>query len=251
MSLPRLSHRSREDTLPCQDACLGSSQATTYPCSPDRWGATVDDLDVVAFLDESRKPIRDPQSGRPVASELHYAVAAAMLFRGDLESLRADLVSIARNVGGSLHYADLGPGRRIAALTALGELDGWEGLIYETAVPLSHRIPERRTRARLLGVAFPDLLNRHEVHTITLETRASPQRGFSQLDQHDHSTWQSLVDQGLVPRRRVLTHGDKSEPLLWVADLMAGARTDHLCAVNRGNYAIISHRVTASTPVAG
>ena len=107
-------------------------------------GAKVDDLDVVAFLDESRKPMRDPQSGRPVASELHYAVAAALLLRGDLESLRADLVSIAHNVGGSLHYADLGRERRIAALTALGELDGWEGLIYETAAPLSHRIPERR-----------------------------------------------------------------------------------------------------------
>lgn len=211
----------------------------------------MDDLDVVAYLDESRKPGRDPKSGRVRSSGLHYAVAAAMVFHGDVTSISANLSALAMDVGRKLHYADLGPERQVEVLREMAGMDGWEGLIYETAAPVSHEIPERRTRARILKVAFPDLLNRHEVRAVTLETRASPKKGFGQLDQHDHSTWRSLVDRGLIPRDGVLTHGDKSEPLLWAADLVAGARTDHLCNVNRSNYALISHLVTAITAVAG
>lgn len=211
----------------------------------------MDDLDVVAYLDESRKPVRDPKSGRVSSSGLHYVVAAAMVFHGDVKSISANLSALAMDIGRKLHYSDLGPERQVEVLREVAGMGGWEGLIYETAAPLSNDIPERRTRARILKVALPDLLNRHEVRAVTLETRASPKKGFMQLDQHDHSTWRSLVDLGLIPTDGVLTHGTKSEPLLWVADLVAGARTDHLCNVNRGSYALIGHRVTAITPVAG
>lgn len=206
---------------------------------------------MVAFLDESRKPVRDPETGRPIPSVLHYVVAAAIVLQGDAAQLRSSLRSVAHDVGRPLHYSDLGTDGRIQALNALGELTGWEGLIYETNTPVSDRVPERRTRARLLRVAFPDLTTRQEAQTVTLETRSTPRLGFHQLDEHDHSTWRSLIDRGSVPHGLTLRHGDKSDPLLWVPDLVAGARSDHLCATNRSNFPLISHRVSAIVRVDG
>lgn len=209
------------------------------------------ELDLAAFLDESRKPVRDPRTGRPVPSGLHYVVAASIVLHGDSEPLRANLTAIAHDVGRPLHYADLGTKGRVRTLTALGELDRWEGLIYETSDPINERIPERRTRARLLKTAFPDLVINHEVQTITMETRSTPIKGFHQLDEQDHSTWRSLIDRGSIPAGPTLGHKDKSEPLLWVPDLLAGVRSDHLCVVNRSNFALISHRVSSIVSVSG
>lgn len=86
---------------------------------------------------------------------------------------------------------------------------------------------------------------------VTLETRAAPKKGFHTLDQHDHATWRSLIDRDLVPAGRAIVHADKTEPLLWVADLLAGARSDYLCGADRGLYPLIAHRVSHITAVDG
>ena len=40
-----------------------------------------------------------------------------------------------------------------------------------------------------------------------------------------------------------LRHDDKSEAMLQLPDLVAGARTDHLCGVDRTAFALIANRV--------
>ena len=141
--------------------------------------------------------------------------------------------------------------RRATALTGIAEITGWHGLVHETAAPVPFRRPEQRTRARILAAALPNLAGQHGVRVVTLETRAAPKKGFHTLDQHDHATWRSLIDRGLVAHGHALAHGDKTEPLLWIADLLAGARTDHLCGADRGMYPLIAHRVSHITTVAG
>lgn len=208
-------------------------------------------LDILAFLDESKKPMRDAATGKVAASGDHYVVAAAIVLRGDATTIRSQLRDLLEVVGHDLHYSHMSARRRAAALMGIADIAGWDGLIYETATPVPARRSERRTRARILNAALPDLTGAHGVSIVTLETRAAPKKGFHTLDQHDHATWRSLIDRGLVTNRHTIAHGDKTEPLLWVADLLAGARSDHLCGTDRGTYPLVAHRVSHITTVAG
>ena len=54
-----------------------------------------------------------------------------------------------------------------------------------------------------------------------------------------------LQRQGTVPEGFWIRHDDKTEAILQIADLLAGARSDSLCGVNRGTYPRIGHRVRA------
>ena len=205
---------------------------------------TMSDLEILAFLDESKKPVRDAETGKVATSGEHYAVAAAIILSGEADKVRFQLRQLLNKVGHDLHYSQLGSRGRVSALTDIATINEWDALIYETSRSVPVQRPERRTRARLLTVAFPELAHRQGVRKITLETRATPVKGFTTLDEHDHATWRSLIDRGLVPPGRVIVHGDKTEPLLWIADLIAGARTDYLCGVDRSMYPLIAHRVT-------
>jgi hypothetical protein len=42
-----------------------------------------------------------------------------------------------------------------------------------------------------------------------------------------------------------IAHAGKEEPLLWLADVLAGARTDFLCGVDREMWSLMAHRVSA------
>ena len=58
-----------------------------------------------------------------------------------------------------------------------------------------------------------------------------------------------LQRQGAVPNSFRIRHDDKTETILQIADLLAGARSDTLCGVNRETYYRISHRVHATRTV--
>jgi hypothetical protein len=126
-----------------------------------------DSLRLVAYLDESRKPLRHPGSRRVDDTQGHYVVAAA-------------LPTLERDFG---------------------------------------------------------------VSSLVLETRSAPLRGFVALDSHDHGTRQSLVARGELRAETDLTHVTKSEPLLWIADVLAGARSDVLCGRDHTTYPLLAHRV--------
>lgn len=209
------------------------------------------ELDLHAYLDESKKPVRDPSSGRVSGSGYHYAVGAAVVLRGDAQRVREEVRGVAERLDCNLHFSDLSRRLKQEVMSAVGGIDGWEGIVYETRAPVPNRIPERRSRARLLHAAFPDLVATLDVHVVTLETRAAPHKGFEELDRQDHSTWQSLIAKGVLPQGRVLMHRGKDEPLLWIADLLAGARTDDLCAVDRSAFSVIAHRVSRVVRIDG
>lgn len=200
--------------------------------------------DLVAFIDESKKPMRDPATGRVAERGEHYVVAAAVVIDGD-NDIRAAVADIEQRLGYRLHYADLrSRERRLAAVIELERVAGWDGYLFETARPLpSRHHSEHHIRAKTLTSAFAILGVDGGVTRIILETRATPSRGFTQLDQKDHEVLQKLLTRKTVPADLRISHTDKSEPLLAIADILAGARSDFLCLADQEAYPLIAHRV--------
>lgn len=207
---------------------------------------------MVAFIDESWKPVRDRRTGRVDASQgRHYALAVAAVLLGDVDGLRAGLRRVQDDLGYPIHYGDLrGVSRRRAVCGAVAELLEWEGLIFETARPLSRpHHTEHYARGRLLRSALQELYGVQAVTIVTLETRSKPADGFDQLDARDHQMLQSLISKGEVAPGSRMMHAGKTEPLLWLADVLAGARTDHLCLVDSIAYGLLGHRVSLTRQV--
>jgi hypothetical protein len=131
----------------------------------------------------------------------------------------------------------------LSALGLLLEFDQWDAYLFETARPSTEAgRRQHHLRSRLLKSAFSYLSDEGVVRAV-VETRANPKEGFYSLDQKDHDVLRKLQRHERVAAGFTITHADKSELLLVVADMVAGARTDWLCAVSRDPYALISHRV--------
>ncbi len=211
----------------------------------------VSDDALCGFVDESKKPVRDPRTRKVSTAGEFYVVAAAVVLRGDLDDTRRQLEDLASELGAELHYNELSPARRLQAVDGIAKMGIWDGYLFETAKPFSPRHnSERRARAHTMSAAFRVLGGTEGVQRLVLETRGNPSMGFT-LDEHDHRTLQSLRDKNQVPHALSISHGTKAEPLLWLADVVAGARTDHLCNVNSDVYPLIGHRVRATHQVLG
>lgn len=208
--------------------------------------------ELMAFLDESRKPVRSPSTGRATNTSHYYVVAAAMVLAGDVRGARASIKRLEAELGYRLHYADLrSRRRRLEAVEAISHLDGWDGYLFETAGPLTARhFSEHHVRAKILGKAFTDL-GAENVLRVVLETRAHPQRRLDHLDAKDHQVLQRLLSQKAVPADLRIAHADKSEALLTIADVLAGARSDYLCGGDRVPYPLLAHRVRRVNTVFG
>lgn len=202
-------------------------------------------FDLVAYLDESKKPMRDMATGRPSGKGEHYVVAAAVVIEGDSATIREAIVSIEARLGYRLHYADLrSRERRLAAIEELDRIPGWDGYLFETARPLpASGYSEHHIRAKTLTVAFTVLGVDVGVTRVILETRAAPKRGFTRLDENDRGVWQKLVTNKEVPADLRMDHADKTEPILAVVDILAGARSDFLCLSDQEAYPLIAHRI--------
>ena len=200
--------------------------------------------ELVAFLDESHKPIRNPKTGRVGDhGRKHYVVAAAVVIGGDISNIRHQLRQVKAGLGYPLHYRDLSTARRVEALGAIDGIDGWDGYLYETARPLPDAgYSEHHVRAKVIGQALTHLSSQGVVEAV-LETRAGTNRRFLPLDDKDHDVLHRLQQQGTVPESFRISHDDKTETILQIADLLAGARSDWLCDVNRETHARIGHRV--------
>ena len=198
----------------------------------------------IAFLDESRKPIRNSATGRVDNHGLkHYVVAAAVVMVGDSHNIRRLLEQVAAGLGYPLHYRDLSAARRVKALEAIDRIDGWDGYLFETARALPDaNYNEHHVRAKVVTEAFTHLSS-EGIDEVVLETRAGTKKSFLALDRKDHDVMRRLQRQGTVPEGFRIRHDDKTEAILQIADLLAGARSDSLCGVNRVAYAMIGHRV--------
>ena len=208
--------------------------------------------DLVAFLDESRKPIRNPKTGRVgEPGRYYYVVAAAVVIDGDSSDIRSRLGRVEAGLGYPLHYRNLSTTRRIEAITAIDGINGWDGYLYETARPLPDAgYNEHHVRAKVVEEALTHLSSQGVVEAV-LETRAGTNRRFLSLDNKDYDVLHRLQQQGTVPERFRISHDDKTETVLQIADLLAGARSDWLCEVNREAHARIGHRVHTIRTVFG
>ena len=202
--------------------------------------------DLIAFLDESRKPMRNPTTGRvDERGRTHYVVAAVVVISGDKPNIRRQLEQIVVELGYPLHYQDLSTVRRVDALEAIDGIDGWDGYLYETARPLPDAgYSEHHVRAKLVAEALTHLSCQGALEAV-LETRAGTNQRFLPLDAKDHDVVRRLRRQEAIPDSFRISHEDKTETILQVADLLAGARSDWLCDVNRDAHARIGHRVRA------
>lgn len=200
--------------------------------------------ELIAFLDESRKPIRNPKTGRVDEPRRHYyVVAAAVVIDGDSPDVRSQLGRVEAGLGYPLHYRELSAARRVEALEAIDRIDGWDGYLYETARPLPDAgYSEHHVRAKVVEDALTHLSSQGVVEAV-LETRAGTNRRFLPLDDKDHDVLHRLQQQGTVPDGFRISHDDKTETILRIADLLAGARSDWLCDVNREAHARIGHRI--------
>ncbi len=116
-------------------------------------------------------------------------------------------------------------------------------------VPLPDaRYSEHHVRAKVIAEALTHLGSEGVVEAV-LETRAGTNKDFQPLDNKDHQVLRKLQRQGAVPDSFRIRHDDKTEAILQIADLLAGARSDGLCGVNRETYYRISHRVRATRTV--
>ena len=208
--------------------------------------------ELTAFIDESRKPIRDPATGKVSGAGEHYVLPAAVVLDGDCDDLRTSLNRIAVEIGHPLHYRELSRQNRIGAIEAIDSITGWEGYLFETARPLQARnYSEHHIRAKLVEDAFVYLNQNRGVARVVLETRSHPAAGFFALDQKDHDVLRRLRRRGEIAGTFEISHAGKAEAILQIADLLAGARSDWLCGVNRDAYGRISHRVHSTRSVFG
>ena len=200
-------------------------------------------VELTAFLDESRKPIRDPATMQAVPGVHFYVVAAAVVIDGDIADTRSRLELVSAEIGVQLHYRSLSTSRRVKALEAIDQIGGWDGYLFEAARPLpAANYSEHHVRAKVLDEAFTHLSSEGVVEAV-LETRAGTKQDFQPLDKKDYEVLHKLQRQGAVADRFRIRHDDKTEPVLQLPDLLAGARSDERCGVDRETYYRISHRV--------
>jgi hypothetical protein len=207
---------------------------------------------LVAYLDESRKPVRDRRTGRVAQEGQHYAVAAAVMFAGDADHVREALVAIAVEATGGhrLRWYDLGVTKRRTVVEGVLAIDSWEGRLYETGEGvLTSRTPDLRVRSYAVGTAFDHLSTEVGVAHAVLETRSQPVQGFITHDEQDRNLLVSRKQRGTTADGFTIEHQGKSESLLWLADILAGIRTDYLCWADRGTYPIVAHRVVSQVTV--
>jgi hypothetical protein len=208
--------------------------------------------DLIAFIDESKKPMRDRRTGRVARTGDHYVVAGGVVISGDADRVRLQIAGLEADLGFPMHYSDMSPERRRRAAQALATVDGWEGHLFETARALPNQnYNEHFVRAKVIGAALEGLSTDGGVDHATLETRNHPGRGLNELDEKDHQVLQKLLSQQRVPSEFRITHADKSEKLLAIADLLAGARTDYLCAVDTEPFVLLGHLIQRPVKVFG
>jgi len=218
---------------------------------PARSARAVSEVRLRAFLDESRKPLRDESTGSVLNWGDHYVLSAVTCMEGSLGQSRTWLKDVRRTLGFDFHFSDLGRRRRELVIEGLLALDTWDAFLFETASPVHRSTPERRMRDRILRVAISELVTQAGVDSLTMETRSSPQRGQHTLDLRDHSAISGLVSKGLIPRGIHMTHSTKREPMLWIADLIASCRSDYICGRDRSLYPLLAHRIRVTRGVNG
>lgn len=199
--------------------------------------------DLIAFVDESKKPARDPLTGKALPQSW-YAMAAVIVLAGDAEALRTRLVEISHDFRPRLHYKELSSSARRDALSRIGQIADWDAIVVESERPVPIR-KETTVRNGVLGRLLPSLASESDTRFATLESRARQLTGLDTPDHEDRLLVAELIDHARLPANFRITHAHKDEPLLWAADLIVGARTDALAGIDWRPWLHTAGRVAA------
>ncbi len=202
--------------------------------------------DLLAFIDESKRPVRNRKTGKPDTTQWQYALAAVVIMRADLTLVRQQLQQIEADLNYKLHYHEMkSHTRRRNAIDAINSIAEWDGYIAETSKPIKPSgEKEHGARASQLKQAFV-YLGIRGITQVAIETRVRPEAKHKTLDKNDLAMAKKLRDQKIIDARFHLEHVGKEETLLKIADLLASSRTDMLCARDEAIYPRIGHRVTS------
>lgn len=186
---------------------------------------------MIAYMDES---VRTGPDG------LAYVVAAAVVPRGELVTARTGLKKRRLRGAPRIHWHTESYARKLHLVGSLAELDLTAVVCW--TYPISRRGQERGRRSCL--TALTGELRQEGIEELVIERRDDPQ------DRKDRRT---LID----ARRAGIASPDLSyefvsareEPMLWAADIVAGAVSAHVSKDTSDYYArfearrLVVHRV--------
>lgn len=199
--------------------------------------------DLIAFVDESLKPVRGGESHDGARPPSVYAVAAVVVLAAEADGLRAALNPLKASRGGKVHYSALSGAARLEAVVLLSRQVTWDALVVETNRAVSVR-NDRTLRRAVLWEAFATLQREHGVVRVIAESRSHPSGAFGRLDHDDVLLARTARQVGLVSAPFVVSHARGEETLLTAADVIVGARTDAVCGVDRTPWSLLAHRVS-------
>ena len=180
--------------------------------------------ELVAYIDESKKPARDLAG--TVLPQSWSAMAAVVVLAGQADELRAHLAEISRDLGKPLHYKDLSRPARRNALSRIAQLPDWDAVVVEIERPVQIR-QETTVRRAALATLYRIVATEHGVTSVVIESR-SRLGTTSTLDFDDTWLAAELTRHNQLPDGTTVTHSRKAEQMLWLPDLIVGARTDAL-----------------------
>ena len=178
--------------------------------SPAALGRQVIPSRLLAYVDESMCRVDE--------TTLCYFMAAAVIPEEDCEEVRATLRGLLLGKGNRIHWRDEHQHRKelIAKTILTAQV---ESLVVVGAM-MNPRMQERARQLVLRRLLF-ELDQRQVAHAI-LETR------HAERDRHDMRSIGGFRDAKAVSRWLSVSHGEPvQEPMLWVADAVAGAAGDY------------------------
>lgn len=170
---------------------------------------------LLAFGDESMRRID--------AHTVCYFMAAAVLPETHCDDVREAVRPLARRSARRIHWRDEEESAKAQIITTIVTL-GVESMVVVGAM-IDERKQER-ARAQVLKRLLYELDARQVTH-LTLESR------HAERDRHDIRTIGRFRNARLLSRRLGVSHSEAiQEPLLWLADAVAGAAGDQRCGRN-------------------
>lgn len=196
--------------------------------------------ELIAFVDESKKPARDPLTGKALPQSW-YAMAAVIVLAGQANDLRARLVEMGGAHRSGLHYSQMTNAARRTALRRINEFTDWDAQVVEIERPIQIR-HETTVRRAVLAALLRLVVDKHGATSVVIESR-SRRATTDTLDLEDRTLLTELIRLRKAPQTLALAHARKDAPLLWLPDLIVGARTDAASGLDWRPWTEVSGRV--------
>jgi len=153
-----------------------------------------------------------------------YLFAAALVHDDQAEAIRTRFETMRRPGGLKLHWYDASEKTRRNVMRTVADIEAMHVIVIRTSA--GGVAPERQRRKCLEHLAF-QLAHTYDVRTIVAEARDP------KANNKERAWWQRQCDNSQIPADMRLEYAvGKDEPLLWIADAVAGAHVAHRTGVS-------------------